>query len=150
WTKSFGGDPSDDFHRVENTSDGGYILTGTTQTNAAVISNEWLVKTNDTGDSSWAYVFGGDNHDHGYSGVQTSDGGYILCGYSASFGFNYEDAHVIKVDGSGLLYNHLIYTTVTALVSPVSGICGSANTIVTITVRNFGDTAISIFPDSVI
>src|SRR5215203_1912857 len=43
WTKSYGGDPNDDFHRVENTSDGGYILTGTTQSNAAIISNEWLV-----------------------------------------------------------------------------------------------------------
>jgi PKD repeat protein len=150
WFKVFGGSWPDDFHRVENTTDGGYILTGTSQSNAMMISNEWLFKTNDIGDSAWARTFGGDNHDHAYSGVQTSDGGYILCGYSASFGFNYEDAHVIKVDGSGLLYNHLFYTTVTALVSPVSGICGSANTTVTITVRNFGDTAVSVFPDTVV
>ena len=150
WYKTFGGSSPDDFHRVENTSDGGYIVTGTSQSNALIISNQWLVKTDMNGDSTWAYTFGGDNHDHAYSGCQTSDGGYILCGYSASFGFNYEDALVIKVDSNGLLYNHLIYTTVTALVSPVNGSCGSPNSIVTITVRNFGDTAISSFPDTVI
>lgn len=150
WFKTFGGTSPDDFHRVENTSDGGYIVTGTSQSNAAIISNQWLVKTDVNGDSTWAYTFGGDNHDHAYSGVQTSDGGYILCGYTASFGFNYEDALVIKVDGNGLLYNHLIYTTVTALVSPVNGSCGSANAVVTITVRNFGDTAVTTFPDTVV
>jgi PKD repeat protein len=150
WAKTYGGDFSDDFHRVENTSDGGYIAVGTTQSNAAVISDEWLYKVDVNGDSMWARTYGGANHDHAYSAVQTSDGGYILCGYTASFGFNYEDAHVVKVDGAGLLYNHLIYTTVTALVSPVSAPCGNPNTVVTITVRNFGDTAQSVFPDTVI
>ena len=150
WYKTYGGSSPDDFHRVENTSDGGYILTGTSQSNVAIISDIWLFKTDMNGDSSWAYVFGGTNHDHGYSGVQTSDSGYILCGYTASFGFNYEDALVIKVDSNGLLYNHLIYTTVTALVTPVNGSCGSTNAVVTITVRNFGDTAVSTFPDTVI
>lgn len=150
WGKTYGGSSPDDFHRVENVTGGGYILTGTTQSNLAIISNIWLFKTNVNGDSTWAYTFGGENHDHGYSGCQTSDGGYILCGYTASFGFNYEDAIVIKVDSNGLLYNHLIYCTVTALVSPVNGSCGSANTVVTITVRNFGDTAVSTFPDTVI
>ncbi|MEO8085477.1 MAG: PKD domain-containing protein [Bacteroidota bacterium] len=150
WTKKFGGSSPDDFHRVEKTTDGGYIITGTSQSNAVMISDQWLFKTDVNGDSTWARTFGGANHDHAYSGVQTSDGGYILCGYTASFGFNYEDALVIKVDGSGLLYNHLFYTTVTALVSPVNGTCGSANSAVTITVRNFGDTALSSFPDTVI
>lgn len=150
WFKTYGGSSPDDFHRVENTSDGGYILTGTTQSNVSIISDIWFFKTDANGDSTWAYVFGGANHDHGYSGCQTSDGGYILCGYTASFGFNYEDALVIKVDSNGLLYNHLVYTTVTALVSPVNGSCGSTNAVVTITVRNFGDTAVSTFPDTVI
>ncbi len=150
WTKKFGGSQNDDFHRIEKTNDGGYIMTGTTQSNASLISDIWLFKTNANGDSTWARYFGGSNHDHGYSGVQTSDGGYILCGYTASYGFNYEDALIIKTDDTGLIYNHLFYTTVTALVTPVNGACGSANTTVTITVRNFGDTAVSVFPDTVI
>ena len=150
WSRRFGGDSPDDFHRVENTSDGGYIITGTTQSNVDVISNMWLYKTDASGDSTWAYVYGGANHDHAYSGVQTSDGGYILCGYTASFGFHYEDALIIKVDGNGQIFNHLFFSTVTALVTPVNGTCGSANSTVTITVRNFGDTALSTFPDTVI
>ena len=150
WSKTYGGSSPDDFHRVENTNDGGFIITGTTQSNLAIISNQWLVKTDVNGDSTWAYTFGGENHDHAYSGTQTTDGGYIFCGYSGSFGFNYEDALVIKVDGNGLLYNHLIYSRVTALVSPVNGSCGSNNSVVTITVRNFGDTALSVFPDTVV
>lgn len=149
WDQTFGGSWSDDFHRVENTSDGGFIVVGTTQSNAAVISNQWLVKTNSTGDSSWVYTFGGANHDHAYSVVQTLDGGYVFCGYTASFGFNYEDALVIKVDSNGLLYNHLFYATVEALVMPVNNSCGSANSVVKIAIRNFGDTTLSVFPDSV-
>jgi PKD repeat protein len=150
WYKTYGGSAPDDFHTVENTSDGGFVVTGTTQSNALIISNQWLVKTDANGDSTWAYTFGGANHDHAYSGMQTSDGGYILCGYSGSFGFNYEDALVIKVDSQGLLYNHLIYTKATALVAPVNGSCGSANSTVTITVWNFGDTVMSVFPDTVV
>ena len=150
WTKKFGGDLPDDFHRVENTTDGGFIITGTSQSNVTQISDQWLFKTNATGDSTWARTFGGANHDHAYSGMQTSDGGYILCGYTASFGFNYEDALVVKVDGTGQLYNHLYYSRVTALVTPVDLTCGNPNTVVTITVRNFGDTALSTFPDTVI
>jgi len=150
WSKIYGGIQPDDFHRVENTSDGGYIIVGTTQSNAAIISNEWLVKTDDIGDTLWTRTYGRDNHDHGYSAVETSDGGYIMCGYTSSFGYFFENAHVIKLDELGLLHNHMVYTTVTALVSPVSGTCGSANTTVTITVRNWGDTTISIYPDSVV
>lgn len=148
WSRNFGGSSPDDFHTVQVTSDG-YILTGTTQSNAAIISNQWLFKTDSNGDSTWAYTFGGDNHDHAYSGIQTSDGGYLLCGYTASFGFNYEDALVIKVDQDGLLHNHLFYGTVTALVSPADGDCGSEESVVTIEVKNFGDTVLSTFNDSV-
>ncbi len=146
WQKAFGGSQPDDFHRVENTTDGGFIVTGTTQSNALIISDQWLLKTNSTGDSTWAKTFGGANHDHAYSGLQTSDGGYILCGYTASFGYNFEDALIIKIDSSGNLFNHLVYTAIDTLVSPVTGSCGNANAMVTVTVINFGDSAFSNIP----
>jgi hypothetical protein len=68
----------DDFHRVDTTSDGGFIASGTTTSTGPALPNMWLMRTNSSGDSLWSNTYGGVNHDHGYSGQQTSDGGYII------------------------------------------------------------------------
>ncbi|MBK7573506.1 MAG: hypothetical protein IPI10_18605 [Bacteroidetes bacterium] len=44
------------------------------------------MRANSTGDSLWSKSFGGDNHDHGYSADETSDGGFIVVGHTGSFG----------------------------------------------------------------
>ena len=138
WTKTFGGSQPDDFHRVELTSDGGLILSGTTSSTGPLQPNMWLMRTNSTGDSLWSRAFGGDNHDHGYSAVQTLDGGFIFVGHTSSFGYNGEEGYVVKTDGNGDISNLLTYTAVTALVNPISTDCGSTNVQVKVIIRNFG------------
>lgn len=85
------------------------------------------MRTNSDGDSLWSNTYGGDNHDHGYSGIQSSDGGYVIVGHTGSFGFNGEDAYIVKTNSSGNVINELVYTTVSALITPTSVGCGTAN-----------------------
>lgn len=146
WSKTFGGSDQDDLHRVEKTTDGGFILSGTTSSYGPANPNMWLLKTNSSGDSTWAKTFGGDNHDHGYSAVQTSDGGYIIAGHTGSFGFNNEDGYVVKIGPDGTGINKLTYITAYSLNSPT---CSGASTQVRVTIRNFGNEAVSNIPVTV-
>ncbi len=151
WEKIFGGNPlNDDFHQVSTTFDGGYVLAGTTSSSGPIDPNIWLFKTNANGDSLWSRTFGGDNHDHGYSGVQTADSGYIVSGYSSSFGFNYENAYLIKTDANGNLYNYLTYSKIDSVLTPVTGGCSDDSARIVVVVRNFGRDTLSNVPISAV
>ena len=50
---------------------------------------------------SWEKTFGGSGDDEGYSLQQTTDGGYIVCGRTKSFGNGYSDIYLIKTNGYG-------------------------------------------------
>jgi len=51
--------------------------------------------------TEWTKIYGGNDNDGAYSLVQTSDGGYAIAGYTASFGAGNEDFWLVKVDSSG-------------------------------------------------
>lgn len=146
WAKIYGGTDQDDFHRIEATTDGGFIASGTSRSSGPLEPNMWLMKTDANGDSTWSRTLGGTNHDHGYSGMQTSDGGYIMAGYSSSFGFAGENAYVVKLNGSGNLGNYLTYGTIYGIIAPAINSCGNATQTVKVTVRNFGRDTISNIP----
>jgi len=102
WQKPLGGLSSDGAWCVEQTTDGGYILTGWTYSyGPGVIGNLWLVKTDSLGNQQWNKVFGGSDVDRGYYVSQTTDGGYIITGYTDSFGAGLYDMWLIKTDSSG-------------------------------------------------
>jgi hypothetical protein len=138
WSKKYGGNSQDDFHQVYQTGGGNFILSGTSRSSGPLGPNMWLFKTNSSGDSLWSRTFGGDNHDHGYSAVQTADGGYIFAGYSGSFGFNAEDAYVVKTDNAGNIGDFLTYATVSDFTQPLDGSCTSSNVQLKVVVRNHG------------
>jgi len=101
WTRTFGG-PSDDFGRsVEQTADGGYIIAGHTWSFGAGLADVYLIKTDAAGDTAWTRTFGGSEWDFGHSVQQTADGGYIIAGYTYSFGAGNSDVYLIKTDGAG-------------------------------------------------
>ncbi len=102
WSTTFGGSNYDVGRSVQQTSDGGYILTGYSGSFGAPGWNVYLVKTNSTGGMEWNRTLGGSGGDVGYSVQQTSDGGYILTGYSASFGAYLYDAYLVKLNSTGL------------------------------------------------
>ena len=92
WDKDFGGTGLDDLYSIQQTSDGGYILGGRSgsgiggdKTQATQgYDDYWIVKTDSLGIKQWDKDFGGDTTEFFYSIQQTSDGGYILGGYSHS------------------------------------------------------------------
>jgi hypothetical protein len=101
WTKTYGG-PQDDIGRsVRQTSEGGYIIAGQTNSFGAGNADLWLIKTDADGDSLWAKTYGGSANDVGNSIRQTQDGGYIIVGTNASFSAYYDDVWLLKTDSAG-------------------------------------------------
>jgi hypothetical protein len=101
WTKTYGGTGSERGYSVQQTTDGGYIVTGITNSFGAGGIDFYLVKTDVDGDTLWTRTYGGTESDYGYSVQQTTDGGYIVAGYTKSFGAGYYDFYVIKSDANG-------------------------------------------------
>jgi hypothetical protein len=91
WQKSFGGSIEDKAWSIHQTSDGGYIIGGETNSiNGDVSGNHgnldyWIIKLNESGDTvQWKKTFGGSGEDRLFSIKQTFDDGYIVAGESSS------------------------------------------------------------------
>lgn len=101
WSHTFGGGYEDQCNCVQQTWDGGYILAGWTESFGAGGFDFWLVRTNSNGDSLWSRTFGGTDDDRCYSVEQTSDGGYILGGFTRSFGAGDSDFWLVRTNANG-------------------------------------------------
>ncbi|MCC6012604.1 T9SS type A sorting domain-containing protein [Candidatus Caldipriscus sp.] len=101
WAKTYGGTNNDYAYSFQQTSDGGYIVAGRTNSFGAGVYDPFLIKTDANGNLQWAKTYGRTGWDEAYSVQQTSDGGYIVAGYTDSFGAGYEDIFLIKTDANG-------------------------------------------------
>jgi len=95
WLKTFGGANSEVGNSVQQTSDGGYIIAGSTVSFSAGQRDVYLIKTDTIGGLVWSKTFGGANDDVAYSVQQTIDGGYIITGNTFPF------IYLIKTDANG-------------------------------------------------
>jgi hypothetical protein len=113
WQKCLGGTGNDYAYSIQQTSDGGFILAGYKGYNDDDVSenhgnnDSWVVKLNSLGDIEWQKRLGGTGNDYVYSIQQTSDGGFIVVGYTnsndgdVSGNHGYFDAWVVKLNSSG-------------------------------------------------
>jgi hypothetical protein len=85
WTRTYGGVQWDYAISAHQTSDNGYILVGATDSYGAGNWDVYLIKTDSAGLVEWTKTFGGTRDDEGHWVEQTTDGGYIVCGYTESF-----------------------------------------------------------------
>jgi hypothetical protein len=99
WTRFYGGSGDDDGYSVQVMDDGGFVFTGYTESFGAGNDDVWLVRTDSTGDTLWTKTYGGSNNDIGQEVQVTSDGGFIICGHTNSFGNGFIDVYVVKTEG---------------------------------------------------
>ncbi|MEM1134790.1 MAG: hypothetical protein AAGI07_03040 [Bacteroidota bacterium] len=103
WTQRYGGDADDSAFDISPTEDGGFIITGFTFSYGNGKSDIFLIKTDFEGNLQWHTAIGGQGDDIGNSVIQTSDGGYLICG-SIQFENN-KMICLIKTDKNGRTYS---------------------------------------------
>ena len=103
WNQTYGGEGTESSRSIKQTNDGGYIFTGQTNSFGSGYNDAYLVKTDFEGNQEWMQTYGGIGTDHGRSVVQTSDDGYIISGYTDSFGDSGFNFWLIKTDLLGNL-----------------------------------------------
>jgi hypothetical protein len=101
WNQTYGGTLRDIGSNVYQTSDDGYIVSGATESVNEGNMEWWLIKTDSLGEEEWSETYGGNQFDMCTSIDLTMDGGYILGGWTPSFGAGSVDAWVVKVDSEG-------------------------------------------------
>lgn len=119
WQKCLGGTKQDWANSVRQTPDGGYIVAGFSLSNdgdvtghhgiAGVQADYWIVKTDDLGNIQWQKSLGGTGEDQAFSVRLTSDGGYVVAGFSRSTDGDVSGNHgggdfwIVKLNSSGAI-----------------------------------------------
>lgn len=118
WEKTYGGNRNDELRSVIQTSDGGYLIGGQSNSDAggdktdsaySIGTDYWIIKITADGTKQWDKTYGGTGADNLATAVQTSDGGYLLGGLSNSPAngiktenpYGESDSWVIKLDANG-------------------------------------------------
>jgi len=97
----FGGSASDRVTSVVETPDGGLLVLGNTFSYGSGNSDIFAARLNSDGSVAWFKTYGGSGTDEAYSIVGTSDGSFVIAGYTNSFGASGVDVLTIKIGGDG-------------------------------------------------
>ena len=100
WQKTFGKSSTDDFaNDIAETTDGGYVIGGGIRNTGGY--DLWVVRIGAEGATEWEKSYGGGGEEQAYAVRQTDDGGFIVAGYTLSFGAGGVDGWVLKLDSAG-------------------------------------------------
>jgi hypothetical protein len=101
WTKTYGGINDERGFSVDETSDGGFILVGRTTSFGSIDGDIYLIRANNFGDTIWTKTYGGTDSEIGFDVKQTIDKGFIIAGFTCSYGMGASDVYLIKTDSLG-------------------------------------------------
>jgi len=101
WFKHYGGANTDKAQSIQQTSDGGFIVTGYTTSYTYGLYDIAIYRLDSSGNKIWFKHYGGGNNDYGFSIQQTSDGGYVVGGYTSSYTHGNLDFAIYKLDSNG-------------------------------------------------
>jgi hypothetical protein len=101
WQRTYGGSYRDIARSIQQTGDGGYIVAGDTESFGAGMSDIWVLKLDSNGATVWQRTYGGSGGDVARTIQQTDDGGYIVAGYTESYGAGANDFFVLKLYSDG-------------------------------------------------
>jgi hypothetical protein len=102
WARTYGGANWDVGRSVQQTTDGGYVIAGYTYSYGAGERDVYLIRTDAEGDTLWTRTYGGLERDDGFSVLQTTDGGYIVAGYTRfRYDTSYSAVYLVKTNGKG-------------------------------------------------
>jgi uncharacterized delta-60 repeat protein len=101
WQKTYGGAGWDSAESIQETSDGGFIMAGWTDFFGSGKNDYWVLKLDANGTVVWQKTYGGPLSDYAYSIQETSDNGFVVAGYTWSYGAGFWDSWVLKLDTNG-------------------------------------------------
>ncbi len=101
WQKTYGGSGLELAHSVQQTQDGGYVVAGWTDSFGSGDKDAWILKLDANGEIEWQKTYGSSGFDWAHSVQQTQDGGYMVAGWTDSFGAGNMDMWVLKLDSNG-------------------------------------------------
>lgn len=124
WTRTVGGSGQDWGYSIVQTSDGGFVVTGSTTSFG--VSDYYTVKLNSNGIPQWSKTYGGSGIEGGIdvptSIIKTTGGGFVIAGQTNSFGAGGNDFYIVRIDSLG---NTCGNSTVPATISGTGGTLGS-------------------------
>lgn len=101
WQKTVGGAATDEAHAVADAGDGGYAVAGSTDAKGMGQDDLWLIRLDGAGKQLWDATYGTKESDIADAITRTTDGGYILGGWSWGGGLGLDDGYAVKVDKDG-------------------------------------------------
>ena len=99
--KTFGGSGGEYAKSVVQTSDGGYISAGWTSTHGSGNFDMLVIKTDQDGELEWARAMGGSDEDKAYDVIETTDGAFVVIGFTKSFGNGIDNCLIVKLSTVG-------------------------------------------------
>jgi hypothetical protein len=100
WTRTYDAMGYEEGWSVQETLDGGYVIAGCTGLYPTAVFDAYLVKTDVNGDTLWTRTYDAGRGEYGRSVQQTSDGGYIVAGYSCD-SYPESNPYLVKTDAGG-------------------------------------------------